>query len=264
MGEIREKLANMFSKIMAGTVTREEGTMLINALVREDQIETMKELSSLMENPPPGVFPKTILHTVSLTRNKAFKNLMFASLGHKNEDVAILAAQELGKLKTADAKNVLIEHMKSEIYHVRKASAEALVKDFDDGVDILKTTILTNPEPFFRATYTHALLKAGKKGMEALLELLNSGSAEAVIPAIEALCIAGTLLDSASIPRIFDALMLAGDKGDSTLITEILRLVGSLRGRAKGFEGYVMAFSDHPFENVREMAANVLKQIKAS
>ena len=44
MSSIREKLTNMFSKVMAGTVTREEGTMLINHLAREDLAETVREL----------------------------------------------------------------------------------------------------------------------------------------------------------------------------------------------------------------------------
>ncbi|MDP2690278.1 MAG: hypothetical protein Q8P48_09225, partial [Deltaproteobacteria bacterium] len=72
----REKLANMFTKVMAGTVTREEGTMLINHLAKEDMASTVSELSYLMENPPPGVFPKTILHTIALSRNKAFHDIM--------------------------------------------------------------------------------------------------------------------------------------------------------------------------------------------
>jgi hypothetical protein len=60
MSSIREKLTNMFSKVMAGTVTREEGTMLLNHLAKEDQAGTVTELAALIETPPPGVFLKTL------------------------------------------------------------------------------------------------------------------------------------------------------------------------------------------------------------
>ena len=51
MSSIKEKLTNMFEKVMAGTVTREEGTMLLNHLVREDPAGTVAELALLIENP---------------------------------------------------------------------------------------------------------------------------------------------------------------------------------------------------------------------
>lgn len=263
MSSIKEKLANMFSKVMAGTVTREEGTMLINHLVKEDQVETVKELTYLIDNPPPGVFPKTILHTVALSRNKAFFNIMIACLEHKNEDVSILAAQELAKLKTSDAKEVLAEHLNGEAYHVRKASAIALVQGFVDGVDIVKDHMMKHPEPYYRLTSAQALLKAGKKGIETLLSVLSSGQSGPMMTAAEALIVGGKELEQNEVPRIFDALMTAGDRKDSQSIIELLKIAGSLRGKASGFEGFVLAFADYPFEPVRKEAQNALKMIRS-
>lgn len=263
MSTVREKLINMFSKVMAGTVTREEGTMLINALAKEDLVETMKELSYLIDNPPPGVFPKTILHTIALSRNKGFYNIMIASLEHKNEEVSILAAQELARLKTSDAKIVLVEHTNSEAYHVRKASAIALAQGFGDGVALLKKHILENREPFYRSTSAQGLLSAGSKGLEALLSILNSGNTGAMVSAAEVLSAACRDLDDKEIPKIFDALMVAGDKKDSQSLIELLRLAGKLGGRAKGFEGFVLAFSDYQSEPVRKEAQNALKLIRS-
>lgn len=262
MTSIKEQLTNMFSKIMAGTVTREEGTMLINSLVRSNQAEAVKELSYLIENPPPGVFPKTILHTISLSRNKSLINIIIAGLENRNEDVSILAAQELASQKTADAKHVLVEHLDSEIYHVRKASAIALCKGFSDGIDIVKKHILTHSEPFYRSTSALALLESGKSGLEAILNLLNSGNTNAMATCAEVLVSACKNLDSANIPRVFEALMIAGDKKDTTAIIELLKVAAALKGRARGFEGYIMAFTDYPFEPVRKEAQNALKHIK--
>lgn len=262
MGSVREQLTNMFSKIMAGTVTREEGTMLINSLVRANQADTVKELSYLIENPPPSVFPKTILHTISLSRNKALHNIIIAALEHKNEDVSIFAAQELASQKTLDAKNVLIEHLSSEAYHVRKASALALCKGFSDGIDLVREHVMTQAEPFYRSTSAQALLASGKSGMEALLKLLGSGNSGAMTASAEVLINAARDVDSAQLPQIFEALMIAGDKKDSAAIIELLQVCAALDGRAKGFEGYVMAFTDYPFEPVRKAAQTALKRIK--
>ena len=111
MSSIKEKLTNMFQKVMAGTVTREEGTMLLNHLVKEDPAGTVAELALLIENPPAGVFPKTIIHTIALARNKAFYEIMHKSLAHKSEDVSVLAAQELARLRTSEAREALSAHL---------------------------------------------------------------------------------------------------------------------------------------------------------
>lgn len=263
MNSIREKLSNMFSKVMAGTVTREEGTMLINHLAKENLVETVSELSYLIDTPPPGVFSKTILHTIALARNKSFHNILVASLDHKNEDVSILAAEELARLKTSEAQEVLVEHLTSDVYHVRKASAAALAQ-FPEGLATLKEHILTHSEPFYRLTSAQALIKAGKQGIETLLSILNSGKEDAVKSIAEALIAAGKDLGNSEIPKIFEALMMAGDRKDTQSILGLLKVAGSLKGKARGFEGYVMAFEDHPTESVRKEAQDALKQIKAA
>lgn len=264
MGSVREKLTNMFAKVMAGTVTREEGTMLINHLVKEDQVETVKELTYLIDNPPPGVFPKTILHTISLSRNKAFHNILVASLEHKSEDVSIMAAQELARLKTSDAKKVLAEHLNSEVYHVRKASSMAIVNGFVEGVEVLKAHMLQRNEAYYRSTDAFALAKAGRKGIETLIEILNSGDPGAVASAAEVLISAADDLSEADIPKIFEALMVAGDRKDGQLITELLKIAASLKGRAKGFEGFVLAFADYPADPVRNEAQKALTKIRST
>ena len=263
MSSIKEKLTNMFSKVMAGTVTREEGTMLINHLAKEDLVETVRELSALIDTPPSGVFPKTILHTIALARNKSFNNILVAALDHKNEDVSILAAEELARLKTSEAKDVLVEHLASEMYHVRKASATALTQ-FPDGLEILKDHILGHSEPFFRLTSAQALIRAGKSGIEAMLSVLNSGNADAVASIGEALIASSKDLGNSEIPMIFEALMMAGDRKDTQSIVALLKVAGALKDKAKGFEGYVIAFEDHQVDSVRQEAEQALKQIKAA
>ncbi len=260
MSTVRERLANMFTKIMAGTITREEGTFLINDLAKKNLAECIKDLGYLIDNPPSGVSPKAILHTVALSRNKAFNNLMIASLEHKNEGVSILAASELGRLHTDEAKRVLVDHLSSEVYHVRQASAEALT-EFADGFEILKKHILAHKEPFYRGTSAQALLKAGKKGMEALLSILSSGNFGAIATVAAVIIKSAQSIEAADSPKIFDALKFAGDKKDTASIIELLRLVAALKDRAKGFEQYVRAFADHPYELIRKEAKSTLAQI---
>ena len=260
---IKEKLTNMFSKVMAGTVTREEGTMLINHLAKEDLEGTVSELASLVETPPPGVFQKTILHTVALARNKAFFGIMVSCLEHKNEEVSVLAAQELAKLKSADARDTLAEHLDSDVYHVRKASALAIVEGFSDGVEVVKSHMLRHSEPFYRLTSAQALVKSGKKGMESLLSLMSSGNHGAMMTAAEALISGSSDLEQGDVQMVFDALLTAGDRKDSHSIVELLKVVAALKSKASGFEGFVLAFTDYPSESVRREAQNALNMIRS-
>lgn len=260
---IKEKLANMFSKVMAGTVTREEGTMLINHLAKEDQAGTVKELASLIETPPPGVFQKTILHTIALARNKAFFDIMVSCLEHRNEDVSVLAAQELAKTKSADARDTLTEHLDSDVYHVRKASALAMVEGFADGVEVVKGHLLRRSEPFYRLTSAQALAKSGKKGVESLISLMSSGNHGAMMTAAEVLINGCSDMEQGDVQMVFDALLNAGDRKDSLAIVELLKVVAALKGKAGGFEGFVLAFTDYPSELVRREAQNALKKIRS-
>lgn len=262
MSLIRDKLSNMFSKVMAGTVTREEGTILLNSLAREDKATTIRELSALIDNPPPSVFPKTILHTIALSRNKAFFNIIVACLDHRSEDVSILAAGELARLHTSDAKEVLAEHLNSDAYHVRKASAMALAEGFaSEGVEILKDHIMKHPEPFFRATSAMAMKKAERRGAEALLEIVRTGTSPAVTTAAETLASMAAELSAADVPLVIEALMSAGDRKDTPGLLGVLKVVASLGPRAGGYEGYVRAFFDNPNEEVRNEAREALNRI---
>ncbi len=261
---IREKLSSLFIKIMTGTVTREEGTMLINHLVREDPLETIEALASLIDDPPQNVFPKTIFHTMALTRNKVFFELMTKSLEHKNEDVAILAAEELAKLRNTESRNVLVEHLSSEAYHVRKASATALARGFGaEGIEILKNHILTHAETFYRITSALGLLAAGKKGTETIIDLLNSGNPNGVSAAAETIEQAAQKLGDDVIPMVIDALMSAGDKKDAASLSQLLKTIAAFKGRAKGYEQYLLAFSDYPQEQVRNAARKALAEVRS-
>lgn len=259
---VRDKLAHMFTKIMAGTITREEGTMLINDLAKARHEDTLRELFYLIDNPPSGVYPKTIIHTVALARNKAFSKIMVASLEHKNADVSILAAIELGKQRTVEAQECLREHLNSEVYHVRQASASALIDGFgNEGIEVLKKHILTHHENFYRATSAQALLKNGREGIDCLLSLLNSGNPGAVSTAASCLSSAVLVLEKEDIPKIFEALMRAGDKKETTTIIELLKVAGLLKSKAIGFDGYIRAFVDDPVLLVSEEAKKALKLI---
>ena len=264
MNSVRDKLSNMFTKVMVGTVTREEGTMLINHLVKEDHEGTLKELSYLIENPPTSVFPKTILHTIALTRNKAFFNIMVSSLEHKNEEVSVFAAQELARLGTGEAKDVLVEHINSDIYHVRKASAAALAEIFGaEGAEILRKHISFHGEPFYRLTSALGLLMAGRRGVEALVEIVSTGSPDAVATAAEAISRSPAPIGDGDIPMIVEALLKAGDGKEVPAIIALLKAIGSFRGRAQRYSGYVLAFADYPFKEVRTEAEHAMSQLKS-
>lgn len=264
MSTIREKITNMFLKITAGTITREEGTMLLNHLVKENPKETVKEAAFLIDHPPQNVFSKTVLHTVALTRNKAFFNLIVVSLENRNEDVSILAAEELARQRSGEARNVLTEHLLNEAYHVRKASSIALAKGFGkEGLEILKSHILTHKEQFFRTTSAVGLLSAGEKGVTSLLDLLESDDSGAIITAADALGRETQRVKDEDMPKMIDSLMRAGDRKDAAAILALLKTIAMFRGRAKRFEDYVLALKDYPFEMVRSEAQKTVKMINS-
>lgn len=262
MSDTREKLINMFSKILAGTVTREEGTFLINALVKNDLDGTKKDIMSLLQNPPPNIHAKTVLHTIILSRNKGLSDVVVAGLTHKSEDVAVFSAQELARLKSAEAKAMLLTQLGSDAYHVRKACGMALAENFKDGLDMLRDHVLSGTDASCRATSALSMLKSGRPGVLALLGILNSGGTDGASAAAGALCLAGDVIMKEDLPKIFDALMSSGDRNDDQVIIDILKIIAALNGKARGFESYVMAFTDYASETVRVEVQNTLRQIK--
>lgn len=263
MSSVKDQLTNMLSKVMAGTVTREEGSMLLNHLVKEDEAGTLRELTYLVDNPPPDVPQKTILHTIAFARNKAFFKIMASSLENENDEVSVQAAHELARFKTDEAKDVLIEHLSVEAYQIRKASASAFAQGFGaEGIEILKEHIMTHPDPLYRATSAQALLGAGRPGLEALLPILSSVDPGPVQTVVEVIGSAGGELSDEDMRRIVDALLLAGDREDALAITALLEAVASFGPRAMSLEAYVMAFADHPSEGVRNAAQGTLEKIR--
>jgi HEAT repeat protein len=188
---------------------------------------------------------------------------MVSCLEHKDEELSVLAAQELAKLRTADARETLSEHLDSEAYYVRKASALAIVEGFAEGAEIVKDHMLRQSEPLYRLTSAQALAKSGKKGLESLLSVMASGNHDAAASAAEALISGSSELEQEEVQRVFDALMTAGDRKDSHSIIELLKVVAALKGKASGFEGFVLAFADYPFEQVRQEAQTALKMIRS-
>ncbi len=261
MPTTKEHLVGMFSKVMAGTVTREEGAMFLNFLARDNPSETARELGDLISNPPAGMSAKTILHTAAISRNRAFIAILVANLDSADEGIASLSAEELAGLRSAESRNALIEHLGNESDYTRRACATALLR-FDDGVDILKRHILTHPDPLCRRTSVSVLVEAGKKGVECLLDVLNSDNSGAVASSAQALVKSD--LSDGDMARVFQALINAGDRGgDPCVITDLLKIAASLGRKAKGYEEYIMAFSDHPSEEVRNEASRTLIEIRA-
>ena len=262
MSSIKEQLINMFSKVMGGTVTREEGAMLLNDLAKGMEAEVLKELIFLVENPPPKVHQKTILHTIALTHNEAFLNIMVSSLANESSEVSAFAADELARLKTDEAKQVLIEHLSVEDYNVRKVSAAAFARNFGaEGIEVLRDHVMEHSEPLCRSTSAYALLGAGKPGLEALLSILTSPNSASVQTVAEVIEKAGVGLDGNAMRSVIDAILLADDRGDEPSIAALLKAVASLGPGARGLEVYVMAFADHPSDPVRNAARGTLEKI---
>jgi len=255
----------MFSKIIAGTVSREEGAILINHLVKESSIETISALTYLIENPPRNVFQKTVLHTIALARNKALFKIMAESIHSQDEDVSLLAASELARLRTDGAKKTLIDNLDNEVYHVRKSAAVALAEDYgDDGLNVLKEHILSHEEPFYRATSAQGLVFAGDKGIDMLFAIVQTDKPGPAFSSVEALTGFEGEIKENLIPVAIEALMRAGDRRNIPLVVELLRLLALCKKEALKYESFISAFSDDNSESIRLEAQKTLHTIKRS
>ena len=100
----------------------------------------------------------------------------------QEQEVSILAA-ELARLKTSEAKVVLVEHLNSKVYH-EEGFSDTLV-DRLPRIDIVRRHLMDQAEPFYRSLPRWRSLQAAGKGMDALLAILNSGEPGPVSTAAE-------------------------------------------------------------------------------
>jgi len=262
MNPFIDKLTVMFAKIIAGTVSREEGAILINHLVKENRDETINSLAYLIENPPRNVFQKTMLHTIALARNKALFSIIAESVQSQNEDVSFMAASELARLRTDVAKRTLIENLDNDTYHVRRSAAIALAEDYgEEGLKILKDHILSHEEPFYRATSAQGLAATGDRGISALFELLRADKPGPVFSAAEAIAGIEKEIEESHLPVAMEALMRAGDRRDMPLVVELLRVVPLFKNKALKYEAFITAFADDRSESIRLEAQKTLHKI---
>lgn len=265
MNTVRTTLINIFTKIMAKTVSREEGAMVLNHMAKQNKAVVLNELNFMIQNPPPNIFPITVLHTITLTRNRVFDNILIGGLEHGNEDISIFSARELAQMKTSDAKKTLAEHLDSNIYHVRKAAANALIESFaEEGIELLKSHILSGRGEFYRITSAEALLKAKRQGIDALLNLLCSGDSAAAATVADILRHAKDDIKEEDMNKLLQALKTAAEQKNAPTIIMLLTLIESLGEKAKSLEKYVQALIQYPFQPVRDSAEKAFKSVKIS
>jgi len=262
MSTVREQIINMFTRVAAGTVTQDEGTMLINSLAKKEPQETVQELSDLIHNTPQDMSAQLIFRTVAMSRSRVFFDVLTSALDHKSEEMSIFACEELSKYFPTESQFVLAEHLNSDVYHVRKASANVLVKVFGaQAIEMLKKHILSNDEHYYRMTSAEVLAAAGDKGMAALIEILNSGKPGPAATTAEVLSRDPYQIADANVPVIVNALLESGDKKETEAIVALLKLVASLGSRAKQYVEYIKAYEDWPDELVSAEAWNALLEI---
>lgn len=262
MSAVRDQLLSMFARVAAGTVTQEEGTMLINSLVKKEPQDTVKELYDLIHNTPIEFSTQLIFHTVASSRSRAFFDVLTSALDHKSEEVSMFACEELSKYFPAEAQFVLAEHLGSDVYYVRKASGTILVRIFGDtGIDLLTRQLLSHAEHYYRVTSAEVLANAGKKGVDALIRILNSNNHDATATVAEVLAKDPYQINDADVVKIFNALLEAGDAKAKEAVVALLKLVAALGRRAKQFVEYVRAYEDYPDELISAEAWNTLLEI---
>jgi len=262
MSDVKDQIIKMFGRVAAGTVTQEEGTMLINSLAKKEPQETVKALQSLIHETPADMSAQLIFRTVAMSRSRFFFDVLTSALDHKNEDMSIFACEELAKYFPTESQFVLAEHLNSDVYPVRKASARILAKLFGaSGIETLKKHILANAEHYYRLTSAEVLADSGETGFASLIQILNSGKPGPTATSAEVLSRTPSKISDANIPIILNALLEAGDAQQKDALVALLKLVAALGPRARLYIEYVRAYEDWEDELVNAEAWNALMEI---
>ena len=230
--DLKDKITAMMLKVAAKTVSREEGAMYLNDLMRcsRDKSKLQRVLLELGQSPPSLVLAKTIFHVISLTYNVAFVQSLEAGLKHADEEVCIFSAEGLARYKSDMARDTLLRHLVDDLYHIRKASANVLVN-------------------------------AGAPGISAILDVIESDDMDAVGSAIEALMPAWRRLKKEHIPILIHALETSTISRQSTKIIALLNLLALLKESLSGYEEYLAILLSETYEPVRQAARQTLNAI---
>lgn len=263
---IRDQIVAMFLKIAAKTISREDGTLFLNDLMKRSDVATKKEINriilDLCQKPPKDIYVKTMFHTVALAKNPAFTKLLEVGLEHKNEEISIICADGLASLGNDEARDSLTHHLINDSYHVRKASGDVLIKGWGRmGIKLVVANGLSHPEIYYRYTAALSLARSGKAGISALLDVFVSNNLNAIQSAAEALSEFEKAVGKEEVPRLVHALETAVANKHSNAVIALLKLLGTMKEKVSGFEEHIAVLLDHNYEPVRIAAHSALASV---
>ena len=262
---LRDQIVTMFLKIAARTISREEGTLLLNDIVRgniNNKIEVVRTILDLCQKPPKDIYVKTVFHTIALAKNPVFTKILEVGLEHKNEEISIVCADGLANLGNDEARDSLTQHLTNDSYHVRKASWDVLIKGWGRmGVKLVVANGLSHPETYYRYTAALSLARGGKAGISALLEVFISNNMNAIQSAAEALSEFENVVGKEDVPKLVHALEAAVANKHSNAILALLKLLGTMKDKVSGFEEHIAVLTDYNYEPVRIAAHNALASV---
>jgi len=261
---LKDRISVMLQKIATKTVSREEGAMFLNDLMRhsKNKSEILAMILELGQTPPSRVLAKTVYHVLSLTNNTDFARILEAGLEHADEEVCIFSAEGLARYKNDSARNTLLRHLLDTSYHARKASAKVLLKYWGkEGIRLVVAHGLHHQDLYIRVTAASVLADAGAPGLAALLEVMESDDMPAIQSAAEALIPFSTSLKKEDVPKLIHALETAVAARQPTTVVALLKLFVVLKELLSGFEEYLAILLNDTFEPVRQSARQALNAV---
>lgn len=231
--EMRQQLSSLFRKVADRRVTREEGAIFLKDLLKKAEAGlVVEEIVRLTACPPPGVYVKTMLHTLLLTGNTLFVDVLSKSIAHADEETAVFAARGLASLNSHEALKVLVRFLDNENYVCRKAAAEALAEGFGrEGIEALKRHITAINDRYIgmndKLASVEALLR-NKGGIRALVEIMahddNGFRSQFILEAMSDHARGHQKIDflKKTLREISET-----DERKSGLVTELLKALGS-------------------------------------
>jgi hypothetical protein len=259
------KVEAMFRKISLKTITREEGALLLNDLVKQSTGKSTLHqiIRDFCQKPPNDIPVKTIFHTVALANNPEFEPILQAGLDNENEEVSIVSAEGLARFKSDKAKNVLTRHLNSKAYHVRQASGNVLIRWWgSEGISLVVAQGLFHPDKHVRKTAATLLAGNGKRGISALIDIMVTDNLDAIQSAAEALLEAKIIIaEKNQVRKIVHALTTADSGKESHTVITLLKLLATQKEKVIGFEEYIAVLLSHDSDQVRQAAGRTLSSL---
>jgi hypothetical protein len=264
------KVASALKKIASGTVTLEEGAVLLNDLERSsaDKDELNALFLELYRALPQETHGKIFLHIIALTKNPHFENMLAAGLDHPDENTAPAILAGMAGYKDDQARGALKRQLAHPLPRVRKLAGEIIIRKWGtEGVNLVVANGLCSEDQDIVNSACIVLSDCGVTVAPIVIDAMQTmnmaslrASAKLLLDMKESMDIEDHIDKDrvATLVQVMDR--VAGNKQPNLIIT-MLELLGLLKNKLAGHEDAIAAFLNVEHSTIKLVSHKVLSAI---